>query len=613
MNPTPPSFSVTQVYRRLLGYLRGNMGFFLASVVGFAIFAASQPMLAVVMEIMINVIEQKQTDQRVVVPLMFVGIYIVRGIGSFAGVYFISRVSNNVVYTMRVEMFNKLTTLPKRYFDENTTGHIMSRITYNVNNVTKSITDALTVLIREGLTIVALMGYLIWKDWQLTMIFVAIAPLIGWMVSKVGKRLRKTSFKVQESMGAVTHVLNEVLGNLSVVRDFGGKTVEQERFQKAANNNRRQQQKLVTTAALNTPLVQLVVAFAMGFLVFLALTFMSTDNPGAFVAYITAAALIPKPLRQLTKVNNIIQQGVAAAYSIFEVLDEPAQEDSGEHPVSNVRGDIGFKAVRFSYDDESLIDELSLDVAAGMTVALVGRSGSGKSTLVGLLSRQYELNGGEISIDSVPIQDIPLEQLRRNVSIVSQQVQLFNDTVANNIAYGDMVGASRDDIITAAKRANAWEFISDMPDGLDTLLGENGARLSGGQRQRIAIARALLRDTPILILDEATSALDTESELKIQQALDVAMKGRTTLVIAHRLSTIEKADHIVVMDSGSIVEQGDHTSLVASGGIYAALHARNFGESEMGESENAESGRGESDIGESGIVETDKHESDKGE
>ena len=573
-------FSVTKVYRRLLGYLNGNLGYFAASIVGFAIFAASQPALAMVMELMINVIEQQSTDQRVIVPLLFVGIYVVRGIGSFAGDYFISRVSNNVVYTMRVQMFNKLTTLPKEYFDAHTTGHTVSRITYNVGNVTKSITTALTVLIREGLTIVALMGYLIWKDWKLTMIFLVIAPIIGWMVSKVGRRLRKTSFKVQESMAGVTHVLNEVLGNFSVVRNFGGTSQEQHRFEKACDYNRKQQQKLVTTSALNTPLVQLVVAIAMGLLVFLALTFMNTDNPGAFVAYITAAALIPKPLRQLTKVNNIIQQGVAAAHSIFELLDEEPARDTGTKKLEKIGGRVDFRDVKFGYGDQLLIDGLNLNVAPGTSVALVGRSGSGKTTLVNLLSRQYELGGGEIQVDGVSHDQVPLDFLRRNISMVSQNVELFNDTVANNIAYGDMADADRDAIIEAARHANAWDFISDMPEGLDTLLGENGARLSGGQRQRIAIARALLRNAPILILDEATSALDTESELKIQQALEIAMEGRTTLVIAHRLSTIENADNIVVMEQGKIVEQGSHDALIEAGGAYARLHARDFETSE---------------------------------
>jgi len=548
---------------------------FAISILGFLIFAASQPALAQVMEYLIEAIESGDKDQRIIIPLAMMGIFIVRGIGSFIGNYFIAKVSLNIVHTLRVQLFNQLTTLPSNYFDAHNSGNLISRITYNVQGVTGAATDALKVLIREGATVIALFGYLLWKDWKLTMVFVVIAPFIGVLVSIVGKRLKRLASKIQVVMGNITHICSEMISGYRVMRTFSGEGYEKRRFEAVSRENLKQNLKLVRTSAIATPVMQIIVAMAMGSLVFLAMTFMDTSTPGPFIAYITAAGLIPKPIRQLSEVYGTIQKGIAAAQSIFEQLDERSEDDGGRLDVDRAEGRLQIQQLRFAYQAEEgdVLKGINLDIGAGETVALVGSSGSGKSTLASLIPRFYDFQDGDILLDGVPLKEYSLASLRRQIALVNQDVVLFNDSVASNIAYGGLEGASINDIRIAAEAAHATEFIKAMPEGFDTLIGEDGTRLSGGQRQRLAIARALLKDAPILILDEATSALDTESERAIQDALEELMKGRTTIVIAHRLSTIEKADKIVVMEHGSIVEIGSHRELLDKNGAYARLQS----------------------------------------
>lgn len=577
---TEQSLTAGQIYLRLLGYVRDHAGLFAISILGLAIFAASQPMFAWVMEYLIDeAIPNNRPEDRWIVPVAMMAIFGLRGFGQFVGNYFSARVSLAIVHKLRLQLFNQLTAMPGVYFDNNNSGHLISRITYNVTQVTAAATEAFKVIVREGLTVVFLLGYLVYSDWKLTLIFLAVGPLIGLIVWQVGLRLRKLSAKVQHSMGDVTHVASEMINGYRVMRSFGGEDYEQTRFQQASEKNTRQNLKIAITSAANTPVIQLLVAVAMGFVVYLALTFMGTTNPGAFVAYITAAALIPKPVRQLSEVNSTIQKGIAAASSIFIQLDEMTEKDAGDYQADRVRGELKVNKLNFSYDgSKPVLKNICLDIPAGKTVALVGRSGSGKTTLASLIPRFYQHEDGEILLDGVEISRYTLASLRAQIALVSQQVTLFNDTVYNNIAYGTLAGATESEVLAAAKAAHALDFIEKMPEGMQTLIGENGVRLSGGQRQRLAIARALLKDAPLLILDEATSALDTESERSIQDALEAVMKNRTTLVIAHRLSTIENADHIVVMDHGEIVEQGDHASLLAKQGYYAKLHAMQFEE-----------------------------------
>ncbi len=583
--PDSQSDTGARVYWRLLKYVKPHLPMFSLSIFGFLLFAATQPALAQVMEYLINAIESVDPKGRIMVPLAIVVIYGVRGIGFFIGNYCISRVSLGIVHTLRTQLFDHLTLLPGEYFDKNNSGHLISRITFNVTQVTGAATDALKVIIREGFTVIGLLGYLFWKDWKLTTVFLVVAPFIGVIVVVVGQRLRKLSSRIQVTMGNVTQTSSEMINGYRVMRAFGGEDYERSRFESASRGNFRQNLKMVVTSSFATPLLQLIVAAAMGVLMYLAMRFMNTDNAGAFVAYITAAGLIPKPVRQLSEVNAKIQKGIAAAESIFEQLDVIPEENSGSLEVERARGQLTIRDLAFAYnaEDGEVLKDINLAINPGETVALVGGSGSGKTTLASLIPRFYHHQQGEILLDGVPIQDYTLASLRRQIALVNQDVTLFNDTVANNIAYGDLAGKSREDIRRAAEAAHAIDFIEHMPEGFDTLIGEDGSRLSGGQRQRLAIARALLKDAPILILDEATSALDTESERKIQSALEEVMKGRTTLVIAHRLSTIENADKIVVMEAGRIVEQGTHRELLAGKGTYAKLHAMQFTEDNAGQ------------------------------
>lgn len=595
-----PSLTGVQIYFRLLGYIKPYIGMFIISIIGFLIFASTSPMLGYVLKYFVDGLANPNAvlfpnipwmaDVRLLqaVPLLIVIIALWQGIGSFLGNFYLAKVSLGLVHDLRVQLFNNLLTLPNRYFDNHNSGHLISRITYNVTMVTGAATDAVKVIVREGMTVVFLFCTLLWMNWKLTLVMVAILPVIALMVSSTSKKFRKQSKKIQVAMGDVTHVASETIQNYRVVRSFGGERYEQQRFLDSSTSNTEKQLRMIKTNAVYTPSLQLVIYTAMSVLLFLVLLLRGDSSPGDLVAYITLAGLLPKPIRQLSEVSSTIQKGVSGAESIFEQLDEVPENDSGTVELAQVSGQLEVRDLTFTYpnSDKPVLENISFTAEKGQMVALVGRSGSGKSTLANLIPRFYEHQHGQILLDGVDIKDFTLTNLRRHIALVTQQVSLFNDTVAKNIAYGDLADASLEEIEAAAQAAYAAEFIERMPQGYDTIVGENGVLLSGGQRQRLAIARALLKNAPLLILDEATSALDTESERHIQAALDHAVQGRTTLVIAHRLSTIEKADLILVMDQGRIVERGNHQELLAQNGYYSRLHATQF--QELGSTAEAE-------------------------
>jgi subfamily B ATP-binding cassette protein MsbA len=574
--------SAYQIYFRLLGYIKPYMGIFLLSVFGYILYAIANVYYSRIMENLVNTIDGKDGHATWIVPAQIVFATLLRGVGMFIGGYFMAKVAFKIIDVLRVQVFNHMTRLPVEVMESRPGGHLVSLITYNINGVTAAATDALKKGLREGATVIGLLIWLLYLDWQLTLMFLAVAPIMGWLVSTVARRLRRLSTKVQDTVGDITQVSSEMIDGYRVMRSFGAEHYEQKRFADASAKNYKQNMKIVMTSSANAPLMHLLIAVSMSFLIYAALSFMQIGDTATFIGYITAVGMIVNPLRQLGEVAPMILKGVAAADSVFQLLDEKEEKDTGTKELTNVKGAIEFKQVDFKYAsaDQPILRNFNLQTTPGEVIALVGKSGSGKSTIVNLLPRFYEVTGGEILVDGVPINEVTLKNLRAQIALVNQQVILFNGTIAENIAYGIRDSVTEEDINRAADLAFVTDFAKHLPEGLQSYIGEGGAWLSGGQRQRIAIARAILKNAPILILDEATSALDNESEHFVQAALEQVMKGRTTFVIAHRLSTIEKADKIIVMGDGGILEAGTHEALLEAGGAYSRLHSRQYGNDE---------------------------------
>ena len=569
-----------KVYLRLLSYLKQYWGIALIVVFGFLLNAATEVSVAKLLEHIINAIENKDQSFTNLFPFLVVLLMFFRGLGLFLGGYYTSVISRNLIFNIRQEVFAKLMRLPSQYYLDNTSGHITAKIMYNVEQLTAATTESLRTLLQQGLITIGLLGYLFYSNWRLTFCILIFTPLIGLLIRKAATRMRKLSSQVQDTMGDVNHVVQETVNGHLVVKGFGGQEYEQARFRESSLENLKRGLKMVAVQQLNSPVVQFIMSLALSIVIWIALRpeIMQDTSAGQFVAYITAAGMLSKPIKALTDINEKLQRGMAAAHSVFELLDLPEEQNSGTlKPVLN--GNIELENVDLVYPDGlHEIQDFNSKVKAGETVALVGRSGAGKSSLVNLLVRFQESSSGSILFDDIDIREIEATALRSQISMVNQQVVLFNRTVRENIAYGQLEGSTDEQVIAAAKAAYAHDFIMSLPQGYDTPLGAQGLNLSGGQRQRIAIARAILKNAPILILDEATSALDNESEYFIQRAFDAAMQDRTTIVIAHRLSTIENADRIVVMDQGKIVEQGTHAELLVMHGAYYQLHQRNFEE-----------------------------------
>jgi subfamily B ATP-binding cassette protein MsbA len=565
------------LYFRLLRYVRPYMRIFALSIFGTAAAAATEPMIpALIKPLLDGSFVEKDPHSIRLMPILLVAVFIVRGVTGFIGSVGMHWIAHRVVMDLRDAMFNRLLTLPTRYFDDHSAGNLLSRLTYDVSQVMTATTQALVTLVKDGLAVIGLLGWMLYLNWKLSLMALLIVPGIAVIIRVVSRRLRRLSRELQELMGDLTHVIDEVLQGHKVIKIFGGQDYERERFHRVNNRVRQFSMKLVAAAEASGPLVQLLAVFALGAVIYFASLQSMADQitVGGFVSLFGAMAMLLAPIKRLTKVNEQLQRGLAGAETIFALLDQPPEPDHGQQTLGRARGEVRFQQLSHRYREEGaeVIENLSLDVQPGETIALVGPSGSGKTTLMALVPRFYEPASGDILLDGIPIREMRLADLRANIAYVSQDIVLFNDTVAANIAYGAGFQVSETQIVQAAEHAHAMEFISELPEGLYTLIGENGARLSGGQRQRIAIARALLKDAPILILDEATSALDTQSERKVQQALDALRQGRTAFVIAHRLSTIENADRIVVLDRGRIVEMGNHAELLANNGLYANLY-----------------------------------------
>jgi len=581
MIQTTDTFSSLEGYGRLLQQTTAYWKVFLISVIGMVAVAGTEVTFAALMKPLMDegFIE---TGSKISswIPLLLIATFLVRAFAMFVSLYGMSWVGRNIILDLRNKMFTTLLQLPKSYYDTSTTGEIISKFTFDIEQVATAATRAVTIMVRDTLTVLGLVVWMFYLDAVLAAMFFIIAPLIAIIVVFVSKRFRIISRRIQTTMGGVSRVLEEAVKANIVVKIFGGYSYELEQFKKVNNHNRQQNMKLVAANAVSTPITQLMVAVAMGGVIYVAThnLFGSDITAGSFMSFITAMVMMFGPIKRLTMVNETVQKGIAASESVFTVIDLDREKDQGTIEVDRVEGEIIFTDVSFSYSTakDSALKNIDLSIQPGQTIAFVGRSGSGKTSLLNLIPRFYDVTEGYITVDGKKINEYKLDNLRQQISYVGQDVVLFNDTIKHNIAYGSLHNISDKEIEEAAKSAHAFEFISELSEGFDTIVGERGLMLSGGQRQRIAIARALLKDAPILILDEATSALDTESERYIQSSLEILMKNRTTLVIAHRLSTIENADVIVVLDDGHIVEHGNHSELIDKNGYYSNLHKLQF-------------------------------------
>jgi subfamily B ATP-binding cassette protein MsbA len=576
-------FAAGVIYRRLLTYaLPYKQGFIVAGI-AMLLFSGTSAAFAWMME---PIFEKGfiNRDQSFIdiLPLLIIGLFLFRGIAGFVSSYGISWVGKSVVRDLRKEIFDHLLRMPTAYFDKSSSGILLSTITYNTEQISNAASNAITSLIKDTSTFVFLLGVLLYRSWLLTLIFLVVAPVTAIIVLKISKRFRQISRRIQESVGIVTHVAEEAIDGHRVIKTFDGHDYESAQFGKSVNRNRQQGLKLEAAKSIGVSLIELIGACGLAVIIYFATHDSMKDIMSAsdFASYITALVLLQRPIKKLMTVNAYVQRGIAAAQSIFSLLDHDQEKDTGDRTLEEVKGNVEYRNVMFSYETSGsmVLDNVNLHIREGQTAAFVGKSGSGKTTLVSLLPRFYDTVSGEIRIDGVDIHDLTLKNLRQHIALVSQHVTLFNDTIRNNIAYGALANASDDRINQAIKLSHSLEFIEKLPDGIDTIVGEDGVLLSGGQRQRLAIARALLKDAPILILDEATSSLDTESERFIQEALEELMQERTTLVIAHRLSTIERADVIFVLHEGHIVEQGTHQSLIEMNGYYTNLHNMQYSE-----------------------------------
>jgi len=569
-----------QNFKRLMSYTKPYKLGFIAAIIGMLGYAGVDTVFFSQLQPLIDDgLSGANPDFMKWAPLFVIVCFLLRGICHFVGNYCLAWVGNHVVADIRQSLFEHTMSLPVSFHDKESTGTLISKLTFDTEQVLQATSKALLTLVQQGAFVIGLLIVMFYKSWELSAIFLLITPVIAVIVTVVSKRFRAVSRNIQNAMGQVTSAAEQTFNAHKVVLTFDGQKREFDRFEKINMHNRQQRMKLVATRAISVPLIQIIASFALAFVLYVANLDSMRENltPGVFITVITCMTMLLRPLKMLTTVNSEFQNGMAACVSIFKVLDEEKEKDTGQRPLVKAEGALSFNNVNFSYknNDELALKELSFTAKPGETTAFVGRSGSGKSTASALLLRFYDATSGEVLIDGKDITQYKLQDLRKQFAYVSQQVILFNDTLSNNIAYGNP-NATEEEILQAAKSAHVLEFAEKMPDGLSTNIGENGSLLSGGQRQRVAIARALLCDAPYLILDEATSALDTESERHIQDALQVLQQNRTCIVIAHRLSTIESADNIIVMDQGQIIEQGDHNSLIEKDGVYAQLHSLQF-------------------------------------
>jgi subfamily B ATP-binding cassette protein MsbA len=568
------------IYRRLLKYAKPYTGMFLIGVLGAILFAASNASLAyLVRTFMHGTFITSNPRVQWEVPIGVVLLFTLRGIGDYVQSYFPSWVGRQVIKGLRRDVFSHYLRLPTAYLDQQQSGHLLSKLTNNIELVAAAATSAAISLISDSLTIVALLITLFYMNWQLAAFCIVVAPVIAWLMKIANRSFRRYSERIQNSMGDITRVAKEAIDAHRLIKIFNAEDHQTQRFELVNEHNRAMNMKLVRARAISNPVVQCIAAIALGSVLYVAIhqVFSSHLQVDEFFGFLTALMLIPAPLRSLVNMSGPLQQGIAAGRSVFEILDHPTEGSGGALPIARARGEIEFRNVSFTYggDKGDVLRDVSFHVSSGETVAIVGRSGSGKTTLVGLVPRFYDVQQGSVLLDGVDVREYRLTDLRSQVSLVSQDVVLFNDTIRNNIAF-NAVGKTEAEVEAAANAANVMEFVNQQPEGFDTLLTDRGQNFSGGQRQRISIARALLKNSPVLILDEATAALDNESERRVQQELGVLMQGRTTLVIAHRLSTVENADRIIVLDQGRIVEIGNHHELLARGGLYAALHGMQF-------------------------------------